>query len=131
MCVYLHATHTHGFATLQHHFADYGLLEELTRVEDVARRCKPPGPRPELPPALAKLVYQAHRRHVTLLLMPPGAWAAVRGQGLGSCKIRSPITNRGTSSGPVVLGMFVCWRQDEWSDTTAMSILLSQCTVAK
>ncbi|GLC54103.1 hypothetical protein PLESTB_000824000 [Pleodorina starrii] len=52
--------------------SDFRLLEEIGRVEDVARRCRPPAPRPELPPYLANLVYQANRRGVKLLTMAPG-----------------------------------------------------------
>ncbi|KAF5840236.1 hypothetical protein DUNSADRAFT_17339 [Dunaliella salina] len=52
--------------------SDYRLLEEVRRVDDVARRCRPIAPKPQLPPHLAGLVYQAGRRRVRLLLMPPG-----------------------------------------------------------
>ncbi|KAJ9517907.1 hypothetical protein QJQ45_004161 [Haematococcus lacustris] len=56
----------------RHLMSDYRLLEEVARVDDVARRRLPPGARALLPPALQSLVYQAGRRRVNLLLMPPG-----------------------------------------------------------
>lgn len=52
--------------------SDYQLLEEVKRVDDVARRCLPPFPRAQLPPALQSLVYQANKRRVDLRLMAPG-----------------------------------------------------------
>eukprot|EP00197_Chlamydomonas_leiostraca_P010150 CAMPEP_0202880592 /NCGR_PEP_ID=MMETSP1391-20130828/35271_1 /ASSEMBLY_ACC=CAM_ASM_000867 /TAXON_ID=1034604 /ORGANISM="Chlamydomonas leiostraca, Strain SAG 11-49" /LENGTH=378 /DNA_ID=CAMNT_0049563117 /DNA_START=104 /DNA_END=1237 /DNA_ORIENTATION=+ len=52
--------------------SDYRLLEEVHRAEDVAKRCRPPAARPQLPPHLQSLVYQAGRRRVKLLVMPPG-----------------------------------------------------------
>ena len=51
---------------------DYRLLEEVRRADDVARRCRPVAPKQQLPPHLAGLVYQASRRRVRLMLMPPG-----------------------------------------------------------
>ena len=44
----------------------------MQRAEDNAKRCKPPAPKPQLPPHLSTLVYQASRRGVRLLIMPPG-----------------------------------------------------------
>ncbi|EFJ40802.1 hypothetical protein VOLCADRAFT_119886 [Volvox carteri f. nagariensis] len=52
--------------------SDFRLLEEIGRADDVARRCRPPAPKPQLPPPLASLVYQASWRSVKLLLMSPG-----------------------------------------------------------
>jgi hypothetical protein len=52
--------------------SDYRLLEEVRRVDDVAHRCRPVAPRPQLPPQLAGLVHEANRRRVRLLLMTPG-----------------------------------------------------------
>lgn len=52
---------------------DYRLLEELQRADDVAKRCRPPFPKAELPPHLSSLIYQAHRRHIDMRLMNPGA----------------------------------------------------------
>lgn len=53
---------------------DFGLLEEVSRAEDIARRSRPAAPKPQLPPALASLVFQASRRDTRLLIMPPGGW---------------------------------------------------------
>ncbi|GIL85384.1 hypothetical protein Vretimale_10669 [Volvox reticuliferus] len=52
--------------------SDFRLLEEIGRADDVARRCRPPASKQQLPPYLGSLVYQASRRSVKLLLMPPG-----------------------------------------------------------
>lgn len=52
--------------------ADYRLLEDVGRAEDVARRHRPMGCRAQLPLPLAGLIQQAERRGVRLLLMPPG-----------------------------------------------------------
>ncbi|KAG1675960.1 hypothetical protein FOA52_014204 [Chlamydomonas sp. UWO 241] len=52
--------------------SDFRLLEEVQRVDDVAKRCRPPFPKHELPPHLSTLVYQAHRRHIDMRLMNPG-----------------------------------------------------------
>ncbi len=52
--------------------ADYQLLEEVARAEDVAKRCRPATPKALLPPFLANLVEQAERRHITLMLLSPG-----------------------------------------------------------
>ncbi|GLI60428.1 hypothetical protein VaNZ11_002581 [Volvox africanus] len=52
--------------------SDFRLLEEIGRADDVARRCRPPAPKQQLPPHLGSLVYQASQRSVKLLLMPPG-----------------------------------------------------------
>ncbi|PNH04040.1 Box C/D snoRNA protein 1 [Tetrabaena socialis] len=64
--------------------SDYRLLEEVARAEDVARRCRPPGAKPQLPPHLASLVYQAQWRSVRLLIMPPGGEGARPGGGRGA-----------------------------------------------
>lgn len=52
--------------------SDYKLLEEIERVDDVARRSEPPVPRKQLPAYLKSLVYQAKCRGVTLQLVAPG-----------------------------------------------------------
>jgi hypothetical protein len=54
---------------------DYHLLEEVRRVDDVAHRCRPVAPKPQLPPQLAGLVHEANRHHVRLMLMTPGELA--------------------------------------------------------
>ena len=51
---------------------DYRLLEEIERADEVARRCRPPFPKHQLPPHLSTLVYQANRRRIDLRLMNPG-----------------------------------------------------------
>ena len=57
---------------------DYRLLEDVKRADDVAKRCRPPGAKPQLPQHLANMVYQAQRRSVKLLIMPPGGWGGCR-----------------------------------------------------
>lgn len=52
--------------------SDYKLLEEIERIDDVARRSQPPAPRRQLPAYLKSLVYQAKCRNVTLHLVAPG-----------------------------------------------------------
>ena len=52
---------------------DYRWLEEVNRVDDNAKRRRPPIPRKELPQHLGGLVHQARLRGVRLLIMPPGA----------------------------------------------------------
>lgn len=52
--------------------SDFRLLEEIGRADDVARRCRPPAAKPQLPAHLASLVYQGSWRSVKLLIMPPG-----------------------------------------------------------
>lgn len=52
--------------------SDYKLLEEIERIDDVARRSQPPAPRRQLPAYLKSLVYQAKCRDVTLQLVAPG-----------------------------------------------------------
>lgn len=52
--------------------SDYKLLEEIERVDDVAKRLQPPAPRRQLPGYLKSLVHQAKCRHVTLQLLAPG-----------------------------------------------------------
>jgi len=52
--------------------ADYRFLEEVKLADDVAKRSKPPAPRPELPAHLQALVHQARRRGVQLHLLAPG-----------------------------------------------------------
>jgi hypothetical protein len=52
--------------------ADYRWLEEVNRVDDNAKRHRPPTPRRELPQHLGSLVHQARLRGVRLLIMPPG-----------------------------------------------------------
>ena len=54
--------------------ADLQLLEEVQRADDVARRCRPPMPKFQLPPHLSTLLYQANRRRIDLRLMNPGGW---------------------------------------------------------
>jgi hypothetical protein len=53
----------------------------VSRADDVARRHRPPAPRPQLPQALSGLVHQARLRGVQLLVMPPGAAACGGGRG--------------------------------------------------
>jgi hypothetical protein len=71
-------THTHNTRAHTCVPIDYHLLEEVRRADDVARRCRPVAPKPQLPPHLAGLVYQAGRRRVRLMLMPPGLCVSVR-----------------------------------------------------
>lgn len=52
--------------------SDYRFLEEVKLADDVAKRSRPPPPKPELPPFLKTLVYQARRRGVQLHILPPG-----------------------------------------------------------
>ena len=52
--------------------SDYKLLEDIQRVDDVAKRCMPPAPRRQLPAYLKSLVHQASCRDVTLQLLAPG-----------------------------------------------------------
>lgn len=52
---------------------DYRWLEEVNRVDDNAKRHRPPIPRKELPQHLGGLVHQARLKGVRLLIMPPGA----------------------------------------------------------
>jgi hypothetical protein len=52
--------------------SDYKLLEDIKRVDDVAKRCMPPAPRRQLPAYLKSLVHQASSRDVTLQLLAPG-----------------------------------------------------------
>ncbi|KAI8475030.1 MAG: hypothetical protein J3K34DRAFT_488183, partial [Monoraphidium minutum] len=52
--------------------SDYRWLEEVARADDVARRHRPPAPRPQLPQALSALAHQARVRGVSLMIMPPG-----------------------------------------------------------
>lgn len=52
--------------------SDYKLLEEIERIDDVARRSQPPAPRRQLPAYLKSLIYQAKCRQVTLHLLAPG-----------------------------------------------------------
>lgn len=52
--------------------SDYKLLEEIERIDDVARRSQPPAPRRQLPAYLKSLIYQAKCRDVTLQLVAPG-----------------------------------------------------------
>jgi hypothetical protein len=42
--------------------SDYRFLEEVKLADDVAKRSKPPAPKPELPQFLQTLQYQARRR---------------------------------------------------------------------
>lgn len=52
--------------------SDYKLLEEVERVDDVAKRSQPPVPRRQLPAYLKSLTYQAKCRGVDLRLVAPG-----------------------------------------------------------
>lgn len=52
--------------------SDYKLLEEVERIDDVAKRSQPPAPRRQLPAYLKSLVYQAKCRGVDLRLVAPG-----------------------------------------------------------
>ncbi|KAI8112512.1 hypothetical protein M9434_003835 [Picochlorum sp. BPE23] len=52
--------------------SDYKLLEEVERIDDVAKRSQPPVPRRQLPAYLKSLVYQATCRGVDLRLVAPG-----------------------------------------------------------
>jgi len=56
--------------------ADYHWLEEVNRVDDNAKRHRPPIPRKELPQHLGSLVHQARLRGVRLLIMAPGTTTA-------------------------------------------------------
>eukprot|EP00955_Chlamydomonas_euryale_P039002 351274-Chlamydomonas_euryale.AAC.1 len=70
---YTHArTHARVHTCARSCAADYHLLEEVQRADDIAKRCRPPYPKQELPPHLSTLVYQANRRHIDLRLMNPG-----------------------------------------------------------
>lgn len=52
--------------------SDYRFLEEVKLADDVAKRSKPPAPKPELPQFLQTLQYQARRRGVQLHILSPG-----------------------------------------------------------
>eukprot|EP00887_Chlorella_sp_A99_P006711 scaffold3.g6711.t1 len=52
--------------------SDYCFLEEVKLADDVAKRSRPPAPKPELPHFLQQLVYQAGRRGTQLHILPPG-----------------------------------------------------------
>ena len=83
---------------------DLNLLEEVQRVDDVAKRCCPPFPKQQLPPHLSTLLYQANRRRIDLRLMNPGGAATVgelRGPA-GACAVAG-VGGRGGSAGACII----------------------------